>query len=190
MDLVKPAVLATATVLCLALPAGASTAATSAASSGLAVTSAPSTVHAGQTVRLRTKACPNRPGYAYSPAWGRSVTLLPNGVRATGRATVWSGTKPGTYSVSVACQGQTYPTAFGYLTVVAAGTSVKYRVQHVRKGSHLNVRSGPGLGHRVVGKLKWKATVQGSPVRERGWVKVTTKRGTTGWSYGYYLRRA
>ncbi|WP_066374241.1 SH3 domain-containing protein [Herbidospora mongoliensis] len=187
MDLVKPAALVAATVFCLALPADASTAPSRAAAP--AVTAAPSTVHAGQTVRLRTKACPTRPGYAYSPAWGRSVTLLPNGVRAAGTATVWSGTKPGTYSISVACQGQPYPTAFGYLTVVAAGTSVTYRVQHVRKGSRLNMRSGPGLKHEVVGKLKWRATVQGSPVKKGGWVKITRKDGTTGWSYGYYLRR-
>ncbi|WP_061295952.1 SH3 domain-containing protein [Herbidospora cretacea] len=188
MDLVKPAAVVAATVFCLALPADANTA--SARAAAPAVTAAPSTVHAGQTVRLRTRTCPTRPAYAYSPAWGRSVTLLPDGVRATGTATVWSGTKPGTYSISVACQGQSRPTASGYLTVVAAGTSVKYRVQHVRKGSRLNVRSGPGLGHRVVAKLNWKATVQGSPVRDRGWVKVTTKSGKTGWSYGYYLRRA
>jgi uncharacterized protein YgiM (DUF1202 family) len=66
-----------------------------------------------------------------------------------------------------------------------------YRVRHVRAGSRLHVRSGPGVGYRLVGRLRVAdGRFAGACRPSRGWRKVTASNGTTGWAATCYLRRA
>ncbi|WP_214108352.1 SH3 domain-containing protein [Acrocarpospora catenulata] len=190
MDLIRPAILAaTATGTMLGLATSAQAAVPLSPVAYAAVNISPTTVHAGQSVKMTTTACGTRPAYANSPALTGAATLATNGYQASGTGTVSKNTLPGKYTVTVTCQSQTQAAAVGTLTVSAKKAVVHYRVVHVRYGHHLRVRSGPSLHHRVVGTLNWRnAHVHGSPTTHTKWVKVTADNGRTGWAYAYYLR--
>ncbi|MCT9934504.1 hypothetical protein N5079_30290 [Planotetraspora sp. A-T 1434] len=65
-----------------------------------------------------------------------------------------------------------------------------YRLAHVRAGSFLNVRNGPGLRHRPIGHLRAAAgAISGSCTARHGWIAVRTATGRKGWASAYYLRR-
>jgi uncharacterized protein YraI len=67
----------------------------------------------------------------------------------------------------------------------------RYRVAHVRPGSHLNVRSGAGLRHRPIGKLRAaNGRIAGSCRPTKRWLAVKTSNGKSGWAYAHYLHRA
>jgi uncharacterized protein YraI len=66
-----------------------------------------------------------------------------------------------------------------------------YRLSHVRRAGYLNVRSGPGLGYRRVGKLRVRdGRVTGACQPKRRWVAVNSVNGKAGWSSARYLRKA
>ncbi|MFF0312170.1 hypothetical protein ACFYSC_32435 [Streptosporangium sp. NPDC004379] len=72
----------------------------------------------------------------------------------------------------------------------SAARTCAYRVVHVRRGSFLRIRSGPGLRYRPIGRLRVAdGRVYGSCTSRRGWISVKAPTGRSGWSYGYYLRR-
>ncbi|MEU9831740.1 hypothetical protein AB0D67_09370 [Streptosporangium sp. NPDC048047] len=75
-------------------------------------------------------------------------------------------------------------------TTTSSARTCGYRVVHVRRGGFLRVRSGPGLRYRPIGRLRvTDGRVHGSCTARHGWIAVKTPTGTSGWSYGYYLRR-
>jgi uncharacterized protein YraI len=66
-----------------------------------------------------------------------------------------------------------------------------YRVAHVRPGGFLNVRSGPGVRYRPVGKLSTaNGRIAGSCRSTKHWVAVKTSSGRTGWASANYLHGA
>ncbi|MGV9600326.1 hypothetical protein ACWDR1_27075 [Streptosporangium sandarakinum] len=80
------------------------------------------------------------------------------------------------------------PPAAGATT--SSARTCAYRVAHVRRGSFLRVRSGPGLNRRPIGRLRVAdGRVYGSCTARHGWIAVKTPTGTSGWSFGYHLRR-
>ncbi|MFC0865414.1 SH3 domain-containing protein [Sphaerimonospora cavernae] len=65
-----------------------------------------------------------------------------------------------------------------------------YKVRHVRHSSFLNVRRGPGVKHRPVGKLTVaNGRFAGACSASRGWVAVKTSNGRLGWAHARYLHR-
>ncbi|MGV9326672.1 hypothetical protein [Streptosporangium sandarakinum] len=80
------------------------------------------------------------------------------------------------------------PPAAGATT--SSARTCAYRVAHVRRSSFLRVRSGPGLNRRPIGRLRVAdGRVYGSCTARHGWIAVKTPTGTSGWSFGYHLRR-
>jgi uncharacterized protein YgiM (DUF1202 family) len=72
-----------------------------------------------------------------------------------------------------------------------AALGCTYRVRHVRTVSRLHVRSGPGIGYRLVGQLRVAdGRFAGACRSTSGWRKVKASNGTTGWAATYYQRRA
>jgi uncharacterized protein YraI len=66
-----------------------------------------------------------------------------------------------------------------------------YRVVHVRPGSFLNLRSGPGVRYRPIGKLRAAdGRIAGSCRATRHWVEVKSSNGRTGWASANYLHHA
>lgn len=51
---------------------------------------------------------------------------------------------------------------------------------HIVKANVANLRSGPGNNHKVVGKLEKYAVVK-TLEKQKGWVKISSKEGQTGW---------
>jgi uncharacterized protein YraI len=65
-----------------------------------------------------------------------------------------------------------------------------YWLTRVRRGSHLHVRTGPGMNHRIVGRLRpADGRFVGSCGSTRNWRRVETARGRIGWASAHYLRR-
>ncbi|GAA2083658.1 SH3 domain-containing protein [Actinomadura alba] len=64
-----------------------------------------------------------------------------------------------------------------------------YQVTRVRPGSHLRVRTGPGTGYRIIGRLhKSDGRAAGACRSAHGWRQVKAPNGRTGWSSTRYLR--
>ncbi|MCT9933252.1 SH3 domain-containing protein [Planotetraspora sp. A-T 1434] len=65
-----------------------------------------------------------------------------------------------------------------------------YRLHRVRSSSFLNVRKGPGLRFRPVGKLSVAdGRFAGSCGAHHGWVAVKSAKGEPGWASAGFLRR-
>jgi uncharacterized protein YgiM (DUF1202 family) len=65
-----------------------------------------------------------------------------------------------------------------------------YQVQNVRSSSFLNVRKGPGLRYRPVGRLKVAdGRFAGACGASRGWVALKSSSGHAGWASAGYLHR-
>jgi hypothetical protein len=190
MQLVRHAVLVAAVTTTVLGLANAAQATPRPAGAARAVNIRPGTVRAGQKVTVTTTGCGLSAARANSRAFTRSsVALTTTGYTTTGTATVRKHARPGPYRVIVTCQGQTAAT--GKLTVARrARHACRYRVMNVRRGHHLNVRSGPGVHRRVIGSLRWHdRRLGGTCAISSGWMKVTADNGRTGWSYGHYLHR-
>ncbi|MBO4274481.1 hypothetical protein [Microbispora triticiradicis] len=68
--------------------------------------------------------------------------------------------------------------------------SCAYRLRHVHKGGHLNVRESAGLGHVPVGKISpAQGNIAGACAADHGWVAVDTADGIPGWASARYLRK-
>jgi uncharacterized protein YraI len=67
-----------------------------------------------------------------------------------------------------------------------------YRVSHLRRGSFLNLRKGPGLRYRRIGKLRAAdGRLSGAcQTTRKPWVAVKTPNGNAGWASTRYLRDA
>ncbi|MGI5158782.1 SH3 domain-containing protein [Microbispora sp. CA-102843] len=88
--------------------------------------------------------------------------------------------------VPAAAQATTRSTG---VTVHHSAHTCSYRVWRLRPGSHLNVRKGPGLHHRPIGRLhRGDRHVAGSCGSRGGWIAVKLPGGGAGWASGYYLR--
>ncbi|MFC4013660.1 SH3 domain-containing protein [Nonomuraea purpurea] len=67
----------------------------------------------------------------------------------------------------------------------------RYAVTRVRRTSHLNVRSGAGLGYRPIATLKaGDRAIAGDCAGKRGWLRVTTPAGVRGWAWNGYLHKS
>jgi uncharacterized protein YraI len=100
-------------------------------------------------------------------------------------ATGWS-TATGGSADAAATTTSTTSTAHASRQAASCG----YRLSRVRRAGYLNVRSGPGLGYRRVGKLRAAdGRVTGACQPKRRWVAVNSARGKAGWSSARYLRK-
>jgi uncharacterized protein YraI len=101
-------------------------------------------------------------------------------------ATGWS-TATGGSADAAATTTSTTSTAHASRQAASCG----YRLSRVRRAGYLNVRSGPGLGYRRVGKLRAAdGRVTGACHSKRRWVAVKPAKGKKGWAYAGYLRNA
>ncbi|MEV1176107.1 hypothetical protein [Nonomuraea sp. NPDC049784] len=80
------------------------------------------------------------------------------------------------------------------VTAAQPGTSARtcrYTVTRVRRTSYLNVRSGAGLTHHPIAKLRpGKHAITGGCSSRSGWLHVTTPTGVRGWAWSFYLHRS
>ncbi|WP_433498190.1 SH3 domain-containing protein [Sphaerimonospora sp. CA-214678] len=68
--------------------------------------------------------------------------------------------------------------------------SCTYKVRNVRKSSFLNVRKGPGLKYRPVGRLTVDSGRFAGACSPAGhWVKIEFGDGERGWVHTHYVRR-
>ncbi|WP_432560581.1 SH3 domain-containing protein [Granulicoccus sp. GXG6511] len=77
-------------------------------------------------------------------------------------------------------------TTFGAVASVAYSASATADPFTVRANSGLNVRSGPGLGHAILGALPTGARVDSTGPSQNGWMPITF-RGRQGWVSDAYL---
>ena len=52
----------------------------------------------------------------------------------------------------------------------------------------LNLRHGPGTQYKILEVLSGRQRLQYLPEPRRGWVRVTTEDGTTGWTFLKFLK--
>lgn len=75
-------------------------------------------------------------------------------------------------------------------TVLDRRVACVYRVRNVRRSSYLNVRSGPGLRYRPIGRLTVATGRFHGACRASGdWIAVRTGNGQRGWAHAHYLRK-
>lgn len=105
-------------------------------------------------------------------------------VTATGKTSgVWYEVKMGTQTGWMSSEYLTKVTTPAPAPVVPASTSVQYKTTII-----LNMRSGAGFEHGVIGSSPTGTVVTGTGKTSNGWIEVTTA-GKTGWMHSDYLQK-
>jgi uncharacterized protein YraI len=146
-----------------------------------------------QVVKVRPSSFLNvrqGPGLRYRPV-GDLTVADGRFAGACGASHGWVALKSSSGRIGWASAGYLYRIPTPHPSVVRRpALSCTYRVANLRKGSHLQVRRGPGLAYERVGTLgQADGRFAGACSAWRGWVAVTSSNGRPGWASSRYLQK-